>query len=85
MKYQFKTDINCVGCVQAITPYLDANNEIKRWQVDINGPDKILTVETESLSDEMIRQIVKKAGYKAESLNQQYEFRHSNENTGQFF
>jgi copper chaperone len=51
-------------------PYLDANNEIKHWHVDFNGPDKILTVETESLSDEMIRQIVKKAGYKAEPLNQ---------------
>lgn len=70
MKYQFKTDINCGGCVQAITPYLDANNEIKHWHVDINGPNKLLTIETESLSDEIIRQIVKKAGYKAEPLNQ---------------
>jgi copper chaperone len=70
MKYQFKTDINCGGCVQAVTPYLDANNEIKHWHVDFNGPEKILTVETESLSDEMIRQIVKKAGYKAEPLDQ---------------
>lgn len=70
MKYQFKTDINCGGGVQAITSYLDANNEIKHWQMDIKGADKILTIETESLTDEMIRQIVKKVGYKAEPLNQ---------------
>lgn len=70
MKYQFRTNINCSGCVQAVTPYLDANNEIKHWEVDINNPNKVLTVETDHLSDEMIRQIIKIAGYSAEKLNQ---------------
>jgi copper chaperone len=70
MKYQFKTNIQCKGCVEAVTPYLDANNEIKRWEVDINNPNKILTVETEHLSGEMIRNIIKIAGYSAEQLNQ---------------
>ena len=69
MKYQFKTNINCSGCIEAVTLYLNANNEIKRWEVDINNRDKVLTVETDHLSDEMIRQIVKNAGYKAEKLN----------------
>lgn len=70
MKYQFKTNINCSGCIEAVTPYLDANNEIKHWEVDISNRDKVLTVETDHLSDEMIRQIVKNAGYEAEKLNQ---------------
>jgi copper chaperone len=70
MKYQFKTNIQCNGCVQAVTPYLDANNEIKHWEVDINNPNKVLTVETDHLSGEMIRNIVKIAGYSAEQLNQ---------------
>lgn len=70
MKYQFKTNINCGGCVAAVTPHLNANNEIKSWSVDTANPQKVLKVETENLSDENIREIVKKAGYKAETLSQ---------------
>ena len=70
MKYQFKTNINCGGCIEAVTPYLEANNAIQHWEVDINGPNKVLTVETDQLTDEMIREIVKKAGYRAENLRQ---------------
>ena len=67
-QYQFKTNIKCGGCIAAVTPYLNANNEIKHWSVDTNNPDKILTVETENLSNEAISQIVKSAGYVAEPL-----------------
>ncbi len=67
--YQFKTNINCSGCVAQITPYLDANNEIKSWKVETLKPEKILTVETDHLSEEMIETIVKNAGFKAERLN----------------
>lgn len=68
--YQFKTNINCGGCIANVTPYLDANNQIKSWKVDTANPNKILTIETEELTPEMIQTIVKNAGYKAESLNQ---------------
>ena len=68
-QYQFKTNINCSGCIAKITPYLEANNEIKSWNVDTNNPNKVLTVETDNLTDEMIREIVKSAGYNAEKIN----------------
>ena len=67
-KFQFKTNMKCSGCVEALTPYLNANNEIKHWEVDLQDPAKVLTVETENLNEEMIREIVKKAGYKAETI-----------------
>lgn len=70
MKYQFKTNINCGSCIAKVTPYLSANNEIKHWEVDTQNPDKVLTIETDNLSEEMVREIVKKAGYRAENLNQ---------------
>ena len=69
MKYQFKTNINCGGCVSTVTPFLNANKEIKSWKVDTSNPQKILTVETDLLSEEKIREIVIKAGYKAEKMN----------------
>lgn len=68
MKYQFKTNIKCGGCIEKVTPYLNSNNQIKKWEVDTASPFKILTVETDHLSSEMIEQIVKQAGYKADQL-----------------
>ncbi len=70
MKHQFKTNIMCGSCIAKVTPHLNANNEIKSWEVDTANPQKVLTVETENLSDENIREIVKRAGYKAETLSQ---------------
>jgi copper chaperone len=67
-KYKFKTNIKCSGCIEAVTPYLNANNEIKHWEVDTSNPEKVLTVETEHLTHEMIEQIVRKAGYQAEKI-----------------
>lgn len=69
MEKKFKTNINCSGCVAAVTPALDAAEGIKSWKVDTANPDKILTVETEGLSDEAIQQVVTKAGFKIESIN----------------
>ena len=68
MKYTFKTNIMCGSCIAKVTPYLNANNEIKHWEVDTANPAKILTVETDNLSEEMVREIVKQAGYKAETV-----------------
>jgi copper chaperone len=68
-QYQFKTNINCSGCVARVTPVLNGNEEIKDWKVDTNNPQKILTVETESLNEEQVKAIVQKAGYKAEQLS----------------
>jgi copper chaperone len=67
-KYQFKTNINCGGCIATVTPFLNTTTEIKNWNVDTADPKKVLTVETESLSEEEVKQIVSKAGYKAESI-----------------
>lgn len=67
-QYQFKTNINCGGCVAKVTPKLNENPDIKEWKVDTNNPAKILTVKTENLKEEEIKSIVAKAGFSAESL-----------------
>lgn len=63
-KYQFKTNINCSGCVAAVKPFLDKAEGIQSWEVDTTIPDKILTVVTEKLSEDEVKQIIEKAGYK---------------------
>jgi len=68
-KYQFKTNINCGGCVAAVTPSLNSSSDIKNWGVDTLDVKKILTVETENLTEDEVMQMVNKAGYKAELLS----------------
>jgi len=65
---QFKTNINCSGCVARVTPKLNETKGIKSWKVDTDHPDKILTVETETLGSENIVEAVKKAGFNIEPL-----------------
>ena len=67
-KYQFKTNINCSGCVAKVTPALNENADIREWKVDTANPAKVLTVETDSLEEDDVKSIVQKAGLKAESL-----------------
>ena len=67
-KYQFKTNIKCSGCVATITPHLNEEKDIRKWEVDTVNPDKILTIEAEKLNEDQLRNIVEKAGFKAEKI-----------------
>ncbi len=70
MIYQFKTNINCSGCVAKITPYLNESEGIQHWEVDSKHPHKILRVETDSLTTDFVKAIVANAGYSAETIQQ---------------
>lgn len=65
---QFKTNINCGGCIAKITPALNASTGIIKWEVDTNNPNKILSIETDQLSADEIKSIVEKEGFKAEKI-----------------
>ena len=67
-EYQFKTNINCDGCVAKVTPILNKQEGIREWKVDTANPQKILTVKTDHMAEEEIKSIVKEAGFNAESL-----------------
>jgi copper chaperone len=68
-KLKFKTNINCGGCVSAVTPFLNAETAIRHWEVDTNTADKILTVEGDALQREAVVKSVEKAGFKIQPLN----------------
>jgi copper chaperone len=65
---KFKTNIKCGGCIATVTPFLNADENIEKWQVDLENLDRILTVETHQ-SAEAIAELVKKAGYNAQQIN----------------
>jgi copper chaperone len=65
---QFKTNINCDGCVAKVTPFLNETKGINHWEVDTANKDKILTVQTDGITKEDVIQKVQEAGFKIESL-----------------
>jgi copper chaperone len=66
---KFKTTIKCSGCINKATPFLNNKLGEDNWEVDVQNPDKILTVMADKpvTKDEVI-QTVEEAGFKAEFI-----------------
>lgn len=70
MKNQsFKTNINCSGCVAKVTNRLNETVGKDNWEVDIENPEKILTIHKSDVSTDEIIQAVKSVGFKIEAIN----------------
>lgn len=67
-KVQFKTNINCSGCIASVTPFLNIVDNVISWKVDTDNPDKILEVELEDENVEDVINAVRKAGYSIDQL-----------------
>lgn len=66
---QFKTNINCGGCVTSVKPHLDKADGISNWEVDTTNKDKILTVKSNGITEQEVIETVQKAGFKIEPIN----------------
>ena len=70
---QFKTNINCGGCIKSVTPFLNALDDLDAWQVDTAVPEKILTVETVISPNEMEQKViaaVSQAGFSIQKFSE---------------
>lgn len=67
-EFQFKTNINCGGCVASVKPHLDKAAGVSEWNVDTANKDKILTVKSEGITEDEVLDIIKNTGFKAEPL-----------------
>lgn len=65
MKLQFKTNINCQNCVRAVSGFLNEVESIARWEVDTTNPEKILTVEGDTVAAEEVLEAIEEAGFEA--------------------
>jgi copper chaperone len=65
---KFKTNIKCSGCVAGVTPSLNNTVGENNWKVDIQNPDKILTVTTQGITSDEVMKAVKNAGFQAEVI-----------------
>ena len=65
---QFKTNINCGGCVATVKPHLDNADGVCHWEVDTTNKDKVLTVKSTGITEEQVIETIQKAGFKIEHL-----------------
>jgi len=66
---RLKTNIKCGGCVATVTPFLNKTVGEGNWKVDTQNPDKMLTVQTDGVSADTVRQTIQQAGFKAEVVS----------------
>ena len=62
---KFKTNIKCSGCIATVTPFLNKTVGAENWQVDIQAPEKTLTVQAVDKEKEIHDKNEKKAERKA--------------------
>lgn len=62
---KFKTNIRCSGCKAKVANMFKEEPSIAQWDVDLNDPDRTLTVEGDNLNESRIIELIKKAGYEA--------------------
>lgn len=67
-QFQFKTNINCGGCIASVKPHLDNADGICHWEVDTTNKDKVLTVKSTGITEEQVIETIQKAGFKIEPL-----------------
>ena len=66
---KFRTNIKCSGCIATVTPFLNKTVGENNWQVDIQAPEKILTINTDdAVNEEAVVRSLQEAGYKAEKI-----------------
>lgn len=67
---KFKTNIKCAGCLAKVSPNLNEMAGEDNWEVDINTPEKILTVAADGMDESAIISAVKAAGFEAEKVGE---------------
>ena len=64
----FKTNMKCAGCIEKITPAMNDLAGKGTWKVDLENPDKTLTVSGNHLQSGDIQTTVERAGFKIEKI-----------------
>jgi len=64
----FKTTIKCTGCLEKVTPELNSTDGIEEWKVNLDNPDKILSVKSKNATESAIMEAVKRKGFEIERI-----------------
>jgi len=66
---RFKTTIQCNSCLSKVTPKLNEFLEEQSWSVDLESDDRILIVNDDNVSVDVVVSAVKSVGFEIEELS----------------
>ena len=61
-----KTDLHCNSCVNKVEPILSSNSDIEEYSIDLEHPDKIISIKGKDLKSQDLISKFLDAGYHAE-------------------
>ena len=64
-KINLKTDLSCQHCVKAVEPILKNETGISDYSIDLQHPDKLVTIESEDADIDNVIGKFSEAGYRA--------------------
>ncbi len=67
-KVVLKTDLSCKHCVMKVEPVLKTEAGIVDYSIDLEHPDKLVTISSEGANINSVITRFNKAGYKAEKV-----------------
>ena len=65
---KLKTDLSCKHCVMKVEPVLKAEQGVVSYSIDLENPDKTVTIESDGANIDKLIQNIKKIGYNAEVI-----------------
>ena len=68
-KIQFKTNLQCGGCVAAVRNRLDEAIGAEHWQVDLQSMDRLLEAEISVEKIPVVIEAVQGAGFEIEQVS----------------
>ncbi len=66
----FETNIKTEKDKQTISEVLNANNQIERWNIDLEDIDSVLRIESQTLTAEQIIKIITVQDFKCAELSE---------------
>lgn len=63
-----KTDLSCPHCIKTVEPILKNTAGISGYSIDLEHPDKLVTISSEGANITYVITQFNKAGYKAEKV-----------------
>lgn len=67
--FRYRTNLKCSDCIITLTPHLEKVTGLQRWQVDLEHPDRTLSVEVEEdVHKTELEEAIRQAGYEAIEL-----------------
>ena len=65
----FKTDLHCSSCVSKVTPILEDDSSIKEFNINLDHPQKLITIQGNIINSGKLISKIEDAGYHAEIFN----------------